>query len=141
MFNFGYIIALCAFILIIVQAVQLVYLPGSSSNPEATNKYKNLTICDIVIPTIMSSNIIITSILIIFMALMSGSKIFITICAVILIVMQSVGLVYIPGAAANPNADKYKTLTGSDTGISAGMGACSIIILVIILGMSRIPIG
>ena len=139
MSKINYIIAFCAFVLIIVQAVQLVYMPGSSSNPEATNKYKNLTTCDIVIPTIMSSNIIITSILIMFMALMSGSKIFITICAVILIVMQSVGLVYIPGAAANPNADKYKTLTSSDTGTSAGMGAFAIIILVIIIVMCRIP--
>ena len=39
MSKINYIIAFCAFVLIIVQAVQLVYMPGSSSNPEATNKY------------------------------------------------------------------------------------------------------
>ncbi len=58
-------------------------------------------------------------------------------CAFILIIVQAVQLVYIPGSAANPNASKYKDITSSDIGVSVGMGACTLFILLFII----IPLG
>ena len=43
-----------AFMLIVMQAVSLAYMPGSAANPDADTKYKNLTTADIKIPVILS---------------------------------------------------------------------------------------
>lgn len=65
MFGIGYIISICAFILIIVQAVQLVYMPGSAANPEADGKYKNLSTADIGVSVSMGTCTIVILLLII----------------------------------------------------------------------------
>lgn len=65
----GYIIALCAFVLIIVQAVQLVYTPGSIANPEASSKFKNLSTSDIYVPIGMGTCTILILLLIIFLGI------------------------------------------------------------------------
>jgi len=56
-------------------------------------------------------------------------------CAFVLIIVQAVQLVYIPGSVANPNASKYENITISDIGVSVGMGACTIVLLLIIMGL------
>ena len=65
MFGMGYIIAFCAFVLIIVQAVELVYMPGSAANPEAAGKYKDLTTSDIGVSVGMGTCTIVILLLII----------------------------------------------------------------------------
>ena len=65
MFGIGYIISICAFILIIVQAVQLVYMPGSAANPEAKGKYKELDTSDIGVSVGMGTCTIVILLLII----------------------------------------------------------------------------
>jgi hypothetical protein len=66
---------------------------------------------------------------------MFGVGYIIAFCAFVLIIVQAVQLVYIPGSVANPNASKYKDITTSDIGVSVGMGTCTILILLLIIGL------
>lgn len=68
---------------------------------------------------------------------MFGVGYIIAFCAFVLIIVQAVQLVYIPGSAANPNASKYKDISQSEIGVSVGMGACTLFILLFII----IPLG
>jgi len=67
---------------------------------------------------------------------MFGMGYIIAFCAFVLIIVQAVELVYMPGSAANPEADgKYKDLDTSDISVSVGMGTCTIVILLLIIGL------
>jgi hypothetical protein len=54
--------------------------------------------------------------------------------AVLIMALQIISLVYMPGSVANPEADKkYKNLTSDDVKIPAGMAAVQFLFLIIII--------